>query len=293
MKDPFSLIVVHGDGARVLRVNLPRWIAYATLGLLATVATGTIGLSGGYVFLLRESGRRAALRQRADDQRLLDSLETRIAEVRSEIAAWRTLHDKMWRAFGLAASPEESRSAAGAGPLETSAPTPGEPLAQGELDLLATSVADEGPRLRELEHTVGRMGKLMSALPLSWPVNGRVDSEYALRRSPWNRARREHHDGIDIGSLPGTPIKSPAAGTVVAASAHGGYGKNVMLDHGYGVKSRYAHLKKIDVKMGQRVEKGEVLGLVGSTGRSTGPHLHYEVLVQDKPVNPRDFLPQH
>ena len=66
-----------------------------------------------------------------------------------------------------------------------------------------------------------------------------------------------------------------------------------MLDHGYGVKSRYAHLKKIDVKMGQRVEKGEVLGLVGSTGRSTGPHLHYEVLVEDKPVNPRDFLPQH
>ena len=293
MKDPFSLIVVHGDGARVLRVNLPRWIAYATLGLIATVATGTIGLSGGYVFLLRESGRRAALRQRADDQRLLDSLETRIAEVRSEITAWRTLHDKMWRAFGLVASPEESRSAPRAGPLETSAPTPGEPLAQGELDLLATSVADEGPRLRELEHTVGRMGKLMSALPLSWPVNGRVDSEYGLRRSPWNRARREYHDGIDIGSLPGTPIKSPSAGTVVAASAHGGYGKNVMLDHGYGVKSRYAHLKKIDVKMGQRVEKGEVLGLVGNTGRSTGPHLHYEVLVQDKPVNPRDFLPQH
>ena len=116
MKDPFSLIVVHGDGARVLRVNLPRWIAYATLGLIATVATGTIGLSGGYVFLLRESGRRAALRQRADDQRLLDSLETRIAEVRSEITAWRTLHDKMWRAFGLVASPEESRSAAGPGP---------------------------------------------------------------------------------------------------------------------------------------------------------------------------------
>src|SRR5881397_3744201 len=111
----------------------------------------------------------------------------------------------------------------------------------------------------------------------------------SLRRSPWGRGR-EHHDGIDIGSLSGTPVKSPAAGTVVAASSHGGYGKNVVLDHGNGVESRYAHLKKIDVKLGQRVERGQVIGLVGSTGRSTGPHLHYEVLVEGKPVDPRSFL---
>ncbi|TMA39928.1 MAG: M23 family metallopeptidase [Deltaproteobacteria bacterium] len=293
MRDPFSLIVVHGDGAHVLRVNLPRWIAYATLGLIAAVASATIGLSGGYVVLLRESGRRAALRQRVDDQRVLDSLETRIAAVRSEIATWRTLHDKMWKASGLAAGPDRTAIAAGGGPLAASAPVPaGEPLAEGELDLLATNVADEGLRLRELEHTIGRMGKVMSALPLTWPVHGQIDSEYGMRRSPWNRAKREHHDGLDIGSPPGTPIKSPAPGTVVAASAHGGYGKNVVLDHGNGVKSRYAHLKKIDVKTGQRVAKGDVLGLVGSTGRSTGPHLHYEVLVEDKPVNPHDFLPQ-
>ena len=71
---------------------------------------------------------------------------------------------------------------------------------------------------------------------------------------------------------------------------YGGYGKNVVLDHGNGVESRYAHLKKIDVKLGQRVERGQVIGLVGSTGRSTGPHLHYEVLVEGKPVDPRSFL---
>jgi len=101
------------------------------------------------------------------------------------------------------------------------------------------------------------------------------------------------HEGIDIGSPPGTPIESPAAGTVVAASSHGGYGKNVVLDHGNGVESRYAHLKKIDVKLGQRVEQGQVIGLVGSTGRSTGPHLHYEVVVAGKPVDPSPFLGKH
>jgi len=290
MKDPFTLLLVHGDGSRVLRVCLPRWIVYGTLGSVAAVATATIGLSGGYVLLERESGQMAALRQRADDERVLDSFQTRIAAVRSEIKTWKALHTKMWKAFGLAASSDRARTGAGGGTLDANAPTPGaEPRPSGELDLLATSVADEGPRLRQLERVIGRMGKVMNALPLSWPVRGQIDSEYGLRRSPWGRGR-EHHDGIDIGSLSGTPVKSPAAGTVVAASSHGGYGKNVVLDHGNGVESRYAHLKKIDVKLGQRVEQGQVIGLVGSTGRSTGPHLHYEVLVEGKAVNPRNFL---
>jgi len=104
MKDPFTLLLVHGDGSRVLRVCLPRWIVYGTLGSVAAVATATIGLSGGYVLLERESGQMAALRQRADDERVLDSFQTRIAAVRSEIKTWKALHTKMWKAFGLAAS---------------------------------------------------------------------------------------------------------------------------------------------------------------------------------------------
>src|SRR5438093_1420683 len=127
------------------------------------------------------------------------------------------------------------------------------------------------------------------ALPLRWPVRGPVKSEYGLRHSPWNGAW-ERHPGIDIGSPPGTPVTSPAPGRVVAASSQGGYGKHVTLAHGNGVKSRYAHLKQLDVKLGQRIEKGQVIGLVGSTGRSTGPHLHYEVLVEGKRVDPRGFL---
>ena len=290
MRRSLSILLVHGDGSRVRRVYLPRWIVSGTLGLVAAVAAATIGLAGRYALLLRESSRTAALRQRADDERVLDSFQTRIAAVRTELRTWKALHTKMWKAFGLAASSERTRTGAGGGTLDAGAPNPeAESRPSGELDLLATSVADEGPRLRELERVIGRMGKVMNALPLSWPVRGQIDSEYGLRRSPWGRGR-EHHDGIDIGSLSGTPVRCPAAGTVVAASSHGGYGRNVVLDHGNGVESRYAHLKKIDVKLGQRVERGQVIGLVGSTGRSTGPHLHYEVLVEGKPVDPRSFL---
>src|SRR5438034_85509 len=205
----------------------------------------------------------AALRRRVDDQRaLIDSFHTRVAAVRSEITAWRALHAKMWDALG----PEAGAGAGGATP-EAVGPAAGvEPSPREELDLLATSVTQEGPRLRELAHAIGRTGKIVHALPLRWPVHGPVKSGYGMRRSPWDGAR-EHHDGIDIGSPPGTPVESPAPGTVVEASPQGSFGKHVMLDHGNGVRSLYGHLKKLDVKVGQRVAKGQVIGLVGSTGR--------------------------
>jgi murein DD-endopeptidase MepM/ murein hydrolase activator NlpD len=157
------------------------------------------------------------------------------------------------------------------------------------LKLLASGVAEEGPRLRELERVVSRKGKILSALPLRWPIRGRVNSAFGSRRSPWSGAP-EHHYGIDIGSPSGTPIKAPAPGTVIAASTRGSFGRHVMLDHGNGVRSRYGHLNGIDVKRGERVEQGQVIGVVGSTGRSTGPHLHYEVIVDGKRVDPRGFL---
>jgi len=287
MKPPFSLLVVHGDGSRVLRVDLPRWIVYGTLGSLAALFAAS--LAGEYLVGRLDGDQVAALRRRVDDQRaLIDSFHTRVAAVRGEIMAWKALHARMWAALRPDAG-AEVRGAAAA----TVAPVAGvEPTPREDLDLLATAVGQEGPRLRELARVTTRTGRIVHALPLRWPVRGPVKSGFGLRRSPWNGAR-EVHEGIDIGSPPGTPIESPAAGTVVEASSQGGLGKHVTLDHGNGVRSRYGHLKKLDVKVGQRVAKGQVIGLVGSTGRSTGPHLHYEVVVAGKPVDPSPFLGKH
>ena len=287
MKPPFSLLVVHGDGSRVLRVDLPRWIVYGTLGSLAALFAAS--LAGEYLVGRLDGDQVAALRRRVDDQRaLIDSFHTRVAAVRGEIMAWKALHTRMWEALRPDAGAEVRGAAAAAvAPVAGVEPTPRE-----DLDLLATAVGQEGPRLRELARVTTRTGRIVHALPLRWPVRGPVKSGFGLRRSPWNGAR-EVHEGIDIGSPPGTPIESPAAGTVVEASSQGGLGKHVTLDRGNGVRSRYGHLKKLDVKVGQRVVKGQVIGLVGSTGRSTGPHLHYEVVVAGKPVDPSPFLGKH
>jgi murein DD-endopeptidase MepM/ murein hydrolase activator NlpD len=116
-----------------------------------------------------------------------------------------------------------------------------------------------------------------------------VNSEYGKRSSPWGGAA-EHHSGLDISTPTGTPVACPAPGKVLLAGGGGDYGRHVVVQHANGVRSLYGHLSKVEVRAGQSVEKGQLLGLTGSTGRSTGPHLHYELRVAGKSVNPRKFL---
>ncbi len=118
------------------------------------------------------------------------------------------------------------------------------------------------------------------------PIEGRVSSQFGRRRDPFTRRRRVH-EGVDIAAPKGTPIQAAAEGTVVFAGRQRGYGNTVVIEHDDGRRTRYAHAARLTVQTGERVEKGEVIGKVGSTGRSTGPHLHFEVVNEDgKKVNP-------
>lgn len=123
-----------------------------------------------------------------------------------------------------------------------------------------------------------------SAAGYQWPTQGRVSSEFGQRNG-------RLHAGIDIAAPTGTPIRAARAGTVTHAGAMGGYGNTVDIDHGGGVTTRYAHASRVTTRRGQRVAQGEQVALVGSTGNSTGPHLHWEVRVGGVPKNPRNYLP--
>ena len=121
--------------------------------------------------------------------------------------------------------------------------------------------------------------------PSIWPTQGYVSSPYGLRFGG-----TEFHQGIDIAAEMGTPIVAAADGVVTAAGWNGGYGNMVDVDHGSGVVTRYGHASAVAVTVGQQVRRGQVIAYVGSTGRSTGPHLHYEVRVGGQPVNPAAYL---
>jgi murein DD-endopeptidase MepM/ murein hydrolase activator NlpD len=283
MKPPFILLLAHGDGARVIRLRLRRAVVYGTAGWMSAMVL----LAGGYVLL--QGLELAALRGRVDGQRqVIDAYQSRLATVRSDIASWKTSHRRMREALDPAAG-AKATSGVGATPVAAVAPAAARPAPWTELDLLANAIAEEGPRLRELERVTSRTGQLIKGLPLRWPVQGSIKSAYGVRQSPWT-LKREQHDGIDIGSSPGTPVQAPAPGRVASAATGRDYGRYVIVDHGKGVRSLYGHLQRVDVKAGDRVTKGQVIGLVGSSGRSTGPHLHYEVSVNGKRVDPRMFL---
>jgi murein DD-endopeptidase MepM/ murein hydrolase activator NlpD len=136
-----------------------------------------------------------------------------------------------------------------------------------------------------------RVVRLRSTAPSLWPVVGKLETGVGGRHNPFTGRGWEYHEGQDIDAAYGTSVLAAASGTVTIAQYQRGYGNVVYIDHGNGLSTRYGHLSEIEVKVGESVTRGATLGKVGSTGRSTGPHLHYEVRVNNQPVNPREYLP--
>lgn len=131
--------------------------------------------------------------------------------------------------------------------------------------------------------------KALLNAPTLWPVMGRITSSFGERLDPFN-GEGAFHSGIDIATSFGANVRAPADGVVLKASFGNGYGREIIIDHGGGIETLYGHLSGFAVTVGERVQRGQIIGYVGSSGHSTGPHLHYEVRVRDTPVNPHKYL---
>jgi murein DD-endopeptidase MepM/ murein hydrolase activator NlpD len=140
-----------------------------------------------------------------------------------------------------------------------------------------------------LERRFAERNAVLSATPSIAPVRGILTDGFGGRRDPFT-GEAGNHPAIDVSSASGQPIRTPADGIVVKAEWANGYGNVIYISHGYGYSTRYGHLSAFNAKPGQRVKRGEVIGYVGSTGRSTGPHLHYEVRVNGEPRNPLEYI---
>jgi murein DD-endopeptidase MepM/ murein hydrolase activator NlpD len=160
-----------------------------------------------------------------------------------------------------------------------------------DLDRLERNAAGVELALSELTQALEGSRVLLSATPTSMPVvNGRLTSYFGYRASPFGRGS-DMHQGLDMAAPVGTPVFAPAAGLVLSADWSGnGYGMMITVDHGYGLTTRYAHLSEILVSAGDEIEKGALIAKVGNTGRSTGPHLHFETVLGGVPVDPMTFL---
>ncbi len=161
------------------------------------------------------------------------------------------------------------------------------------VELLDQEACDQSEDFQILWETLKEIKAIQQVTPSMRPLEGGwISSVFGFRQSPFSD-KQEFHSGVDIAAHKGTPVRATANGTVSFSGYKGSYGKAVSIIHGFGILTRYGHLSVLNVKKGQKVLRGEIIGEVGSTGRSTGPHLHYEVRLNDIPVNPEKYMSEY
>ena len=234
------------------------------------------------------------------------ALQARLADVDKRIAALEPLIDRV-RAYDEQLRQLGSREALpGFGPLDTEEAearqawidgvVPDVPRSEPEVGVEARlagiedAVAALGGSLEDYPQLLARFGGAQAALPQIWPVEGVLTSPFGYRHSPFGH-QWKMHTGLDIGAGWGSPILATNDGLVSFAGWDQGHGNTVEIDHGHGVTTRYCHASRLLVDAGDLVATGDVIALVGSTGMSTGPHLHYEILVDGEKVDPLPYLP--
>jgi murein DD-endopeptidase MepM/ murein hydrolase activator NlpD len=166
----------------------------------------------------------------------------------------------------------------------------GGPNGDTKLSEIEKKTSELESQLRYIKDVFDRNQIKLASTPSGWPVRGYITDGFGTRRNPFDGAGYEPHAGLDIATNYGTAIEATADGRVIFAGTFGGYGNVVVIDHGYGITTRYGHMSQISVRTGQYVTRGKAVGAVGSTGRSTGPHCHYEVRLHDRAVNPLGYI---
>ncbi|MFN0061395.1 MAG: M23 family metallopeptidase [Myxococcaceae bacterium] len=299
-KKSYTLIVIPDQGSATRRYSIQRsFLMQAGVGAAVLVLLA-LGGAAHYFSVAQDASENRILR----DENLtlrgqLKSIRERIEHIGTTLDRVERFDQKL-RALTLLSDPQRNLAMGPTGAeASISPPTPAElakyetlesPKALGSrLDKLAADAAREEQSLQELQAYFQDQKSLLASTPSIWPSRGWVTSDFGHRQDPYT-SERVQHQGLDIAAPHGKEVNSPSDGTVIFAGLEGGYGNVLVIDHGYGIKTRYGHLAKIDVKAGERVKRGQAVAAVGNTGRSTGPHLHYEVRVNGVPQNPRKFI---
>lgn len=301
-KKSYTVIVVPDNNAEVrryrVRKTLLTQVASGVGVLVLLITAGTVH----YFKVAKDASENRYLREEnLALQGQLKTIRERIDHIGSTLDRVERFDQKL-RALTLLSDPQRNLAM---GPTEqqpgTGVPAGGDnqfahataqetPVAlTSRLDRLSAEATRQEQNLQELQAYFQDQKSLLASIPSIWPTRGWVTSDFGQRLDPYT-ADKVMHAGLDIAAPHGKEVEAPSDGTVVFAGLEGGYGNVLVIDHGYGIKTRYGHLSQLLVKAGDKVVRGQKVALVGNTGRSTGPHLHYEVRVNGVAQNPRKFI---
>jgi murein DD-endopeptidase MepM/ murein hydrolase activator NlpD len=302
----YILFVARDEDGRVRKISLPVQYVYGFVAAALVGAFTIVGLAGSYTRMLLKTESFNQVRQERETLRKNYQQMAQVAHERDiQVASLGALASEVTAIYGLRQN--KMFSGKRAATAAANAPTPptlaltddvNQQQVKLSLDqfytLRAQALSGRVSRALEGGLTSGMASGLsdwtqVADAPSMWPVEGRVTSSFGERTDPFN-GEGAFHAGLDISAPSGTIVRATGDGLVASAGMANGYGREIILDHGHGVHSCYGHLSGMIVVAGQHVTRGQIIGFVGQTGRATSPHLHYEVRINNVPVNPHKYL---
>ncbi|HEX4319749.1 MAG TPA: M23 family metallopeptidase [Acidobacteriaceae bacterium] len=301
----YILFVARDEDGRVRKISLPVQYVYGFVGAALVGAFTIVGLAGSYTRMLLKTESFNQIRQERETLRKNYKQMAEVAHERDiQVASLGALASEVTAIYGLKQNKISGRHSAAA---VAASPTPLNLALTDDVNQQQVKLSlDQFYALRNqaLSGRVSRAleGGLTSGMgsslydwtqiadaPSLWPVEGKITSSFGEREDPFN-GEGAFHAGVDISAPDGTPVRVTGDGIVTGMDMGRGYGRQVVVDHGHNVITVYGHLLSIVAIPGQKVTRGQIIGYVGRTGRSTGPHLHYEVRINNVPVNPHKYL---
>ena len=304
-KDEFTIVIFPGSLSTPRKLRLPKRLVKISILVSFVVLIGVLGSSFYFIqqYLKLQDGETELVKLRRESKIRkirVEKFAQQVKNFETEMVRLERFEKKLRVITALENSPrsiEKNWGVGGPYGLSTNSFTTAmgrgaanmvERLSNG-LGHLGKQAKIQSISFQELDNFFKNQKSLLSSTPSIWPIRGWVTSGFGFRKSPFT-GLREKHEGWDIAARNGSPVRTTADGVVVVEGREYGYGNLVEIDHGYGLVTRYGHNSKHLVKVGDRVKRGQVIALVGNTGRSTGPHLHYEVLLNGVPANPKNYI---
>ncbi len=304
-KDDYTIIVFPGSTASPKRIQLSK--KSAKVALISLLVVSLFFGGAGIYFInkyLKYQDDQVVLaslqRQEKIQKTQIDKFSKQVRSFETEMARLESFEKKLRIITSFENSPKGNQGHLGVGgpyglsshsfttSLEKETQSMLDRLS-GDLGILTSQIKMRQFSFQELDEYLKNQKSLLASTPSIWPTRGWVTSAFGYRKSPFT-GLPEKHEGLDIAARLGSEVRSTADGKVILTGRESGYGNMVEIDHGYGVLTRYGHNSKNLVKVGDKVKRGQVIALIGNTGRSTGPHVHYEVLVNGIPVSPRNYI---
>lgn len=283
----YTFFVASNDQSRILKLRIPLYVLHLLAGLAIVGSITVVAAVGSYTRMLWKADNYNAVRSERDTlKQQFTQLQTSVKDTNQRLSSLQSLATEVAMTYGFMRLRETPFG------LSEATVTPEEEFGHtvdqfNFLEKNATSIAlaKEGLHLLPPQPGLGDA----TFTPSLWPVAGQITASFGERLDPFN-GEGEFHTGVDISASYGQSVHVAADGVVISSDSRTGYGKLVVVDHGFGTTTWYGHLSGFNVQEGKQVRRGDVIGYAGTSGRSTGPHVHYEIRLNGAPVNPWRYL---